>query len=902
MAELTAPTDLFRERRQRVEAIRGLAEPRLADGASGLLVCTTLGDRFCQFVADLCDELLDPQFASRVAVVGVGGTGRGIMCPHSDLDLMLLAKPAALREFEEAAVPMVQAVWDAGIKLGHSIRTPQQAVRLAHEDDKTATSFLTLRAIWGSDEICRSFRKQFRTQVVERSRTRFTRRCVRARKSEFSEKHPASQMLEPNVKTSLGALRDLDLVSWVAEAHYDTSNFTTLQLDEGRLSQVDAMRLTAATDFLLRLRCRLHLWAGGAEDRLTRAAQLAIADSEHVEATDTQRSVERLMQEYFQHTTAVAAIAERFVNRHQPRPVWRAVWERVRERRIDRKLIAGPLRVDASLQDQASVTADLASILRIYEVGASRNVRPSPTLSDAIRVAATRIANESELDPETLTLGPIVRERFRAILDSGRATSQTLRHMAQTGTLDLVLPEWRHLRGLLQFNQYHHFTVDEHTLRAVQICTLFERQDSPVGRAYRGLKNKAVVHLAVVLHDIGKGFEEDHCIVGERIAALVGPRLGFNAYECGQLTSLVRLHLDLSDLALRRDITDEMLIADFARQVGTADTLAMLYVLTVADIKAVGPGTWTKWKGELLADLFQRVSVVLSGKPYHGFEADLIEQTIRETTAIAVPISGSMSKEGWADYVRRQLAVFPTYYLTTTSPEQIASDLATLRELTPGTIDIHCSVDPASGTYSFRVLLHEATAQKCFHQICGVLAARGFRIFSAQISTTTDGYVIDGFQARQGAMVNDPNLLMQSTADDIRGVLLDGEEVTAIYHRHERYGVDTEDEALPSGLTSRVELDTHASKTRLVIDVFTHSRRGLLYTLAKTLLDLNLNLELAKIGTHFDQVIDVFYVVEADGSKPAGHDRLSEIRKTIEGSLDEFQNGGFLAFRRSGTK
>ena len=896
------------ERKARIDGIRRTVATRLDDGDHGLRVATTLGTRFTEFVSNLLDEELSPELKARTAVLGVGGTGRGVMCPYSDLDLMMLARPADMPAFEAAIVPVVQTIWDVDLKLGHSVRTPKQAIALAIEDDKTATSFLSTQCLWGDERLARQFRSQFRQRVVDRNKTRFVKRCVRARQSEFTEKHPASQMLEPNVKTSLGGLRDVQLVMWVCEAVYGTSDFMTVMLSHNMLSQADADRLDLAYEFLLRLRCQLHLWAKGPEDRLTRAAQLAIAEREDIESTESQRSVERLMQQYFQHTTAVAAISSRFVSRHQPRPLWRAVVEKFRERTVDDHLIVGPLRVDVTPQNRARATESIESMLRVYEVGASHNVRPSPSLSNALRVAAIREDNQrdesadgSAADPRNLALSPVAAGRVRAILDSGSAVSPTLRHMAQTGVLDLVLPEWKHLRGLLQFNQYHHFTVDEHTLRAVQIATSLQSDDSPVGVTYRNLRNRALLHLAVVMHDIGKGFDEDHCIVGEQIAAIVGPRFGFTEEECEQLCRLVRLHLDLSDLALRRDITDEKLLGGFAKEVGTNDTLAMLYVLTVADIKAVGPGTWTKWKGELLAETFRRVSVIISGKPYSGFEEAEIERAIEATAAVAVPSSGFGSPDAWRKYIREQLTSFSAYYLTVTSPEQIASDLATLRDLSSGEIDINGSYEATAGAYSFRVLLHESTAQFCFHQICGVLAARGFLIHSAEINTTTDGYVIDGFQARHPTNSDPPEQLIASTIADIRQVLLEGEQVTDVFHRHERYGVDAEDESLASGLTSRVEIDAGSSDTRLIVDVFTHSRRGLLYTLAKTLLNLNLDVDLAKIGTHFDQVIDVFYVTENDGSKPAGEERLREIRETVKQAVDEFQDGGFLAFRRSST-
>ena len=905
-ATLPDPLAAIEARRERVAAIRSGIATRLAAGDKGLLIGTTIGRQFSQFIADLAIAELPQELAKHAAVVGVGGTGRGVMAPHSDIDLMLLVEPSHLAAFEDAVPPFVQAIWDANLRLGHSVRTVRQAIGLAMEDDKTATSYLSTVCLWGQERLHHQLSEQFYRRVVDRSRAKFTERCVRARESEFTEQHPAVQLLEPNVKTSLGGLRDVQLAMWIAEAHYRVSDFFTLQLMANVLSQPDAVRMAEAYDFLLNIRTRLHLWSDRGQDHLTRAAQLAIAERMGLERNETQRGVERLMQQYFRQTGGVDAIVHRFVNRHRPRPLLKKIKEVVRERRVDGNLIVGPIRVDAKESAHERLTESVESILRIYEVASNRGVLPSPTLSEAIRIAATqhlidRPRHDGVCD-EDLALSKTTQQRFLTILQNSESLAKTLRHMAETGALDLVLPEWGHLRGLLQFNQYHHFTVDEHTVRAVDFLTKLASEQSDAGTAYRNLKNKPVVHLALILHDIGKGYETDHCLVGADIARVVGPRLGLSDNGCKQVESLVRWHLEMPDLALRRDVTDEKLLVAFAQKVGTSDTLTMLYTLVVADIRGVGPGTWTKWKGELLADLYRRTSVIVAGKPYRGFEDNQIAETIRRVVALPVPASGFNSPEAWSEYVRRQLSGFSAYYLTTTPPEMIAEDLARIRELGPGEVDVITSIDETTGAFDLRVLLKEETAPSCFHQLCGVLAARSLRIVAAEINTTDDGYVVDGF--RTTPLFDDrTNALqtMRSIETDIRRVLLENEEVTEIFQKNERYGVESEDADLPSGLTSRVEIDAESSNSRLVIDVFTHSRRGLLYTLAKTIRDLNLDVDLAKIGTHFDQVVDVFYVTERDGSKPTDADRLTEIRETLTQKLEDFHHGGFRNFRRSST-
>ena len=899
-------SERFAARKARVAEIRHNIAGRFREGERGLPIAMTLGRQFSDLVIDIAGDELPADLAETTAIVAVGGTGRGVMAPHSDVDLMLLGRTTSLAALESASPPFVQAIWDAGLRLGQSVRTVRQSVALAEEDDKTATSFLSTRCLWGSERLHERFVAEFRRRVVDRSHSRFTERCVAARKSEFTESHPATQLLEPNVKTSLGGLRDIQLLMWIADAHYRTSDFFTLQLVANVLSQIDAKRLSDAYEFLLAMRGRLHLWADGPQDLLTRAAQLGIAEAAEVEPTETQRSVELLMQQYFRHTTAVAAIVERFVNRHRPRPLLKKVREIFRERRVDGKMIVGPLRVDAHRSHHAKLTESVESILRVYEVASANGVPPSPTLSEAIRISSVQLMHDrakivGEADTD-LTLSETAQVRFRTILETGPSLADTLRHMANTGAIDLVLPEWAHVRGLLQFNQYHQFTVDEHTLRAVGFLTRLDGEDSPAGRAYRSVGKKALLHLAIVLHDIGNGYEEDHCLVGERIAEVVGPRLGFSTKSTSQLAELVRWHLELPDIALRRDLTDETLLVDFARKVGTTETLTMLHCLVVADIRGVGPGKWTDWKGELLADLHRRTQVIVSGQPYRGFEQEQMERLIDSIATQPVPNSGFASKDAWAAFVREQVPALSSYYLSVTPPETIASDLARLRELSRDEIEIATSRDPASQAVDFRVFLHEDAARDCFYRLCGVLTARSFQIVDAEISTTADGFVVDGFRAIPPASAADRlDDYLRATERDIRSVLQTNEDITDIFHKHERYGIEAEDIALASELPNRVELDADSSETSLIIDVFSQDRRGLLYTLAKAIRGLDLDVELAKIGTHFDQVIDVFYVTELDGSKPEGRERLTQISDRLRTVLDKFQEHGFRDFRRSST-
>lgn len=907
-----SPSELLPARKQAVTQIRDHARKRLEEGSSGVLIAATLADRIDQFVVQVADETiayLTPEHYGRLsaetAVIGVGGTGRHSIAPYSDVDLMLLTS-GRVTGFDEVVETFVQALWDSGLKLGQSVRTVAGAMKLAREDDKTATSFVQTSHIWGSDQLHKTFEEAFRNQILHRRKHAFVEGAVQARKSDFPDGRPSLQELEPNVKTSHGGLRDLNLIGWIAKAYHGTTNLAVLQLQQA-LTPDDALRLQDAEEFLVRTRIRLHLQAGGPEDVLTRNRQLAIAEAEGFEDTDTQRAVEQLMQEYFRHSGAIATIADRFVGLHR-RPPWiRRFAGRFLLRRREHGLMVGPTAIDIPVGSTESVES-LERVLQVYAIASEGKQRLEPRLTEAIRAAALTFDDE---------LTDVAAECFREILKRPDTLPEILRHMHDTGVLDHVIPQYRGIRALLQFNQYHDFTVDEHTLRAVETVCSFADDDGPLGRAYQRVRNRDTLHLSVFLHDIGKGSQEDHSQRGARMALEVGERLGYDPERTERLSTLVLEHLEMADIAFRRDTTDERLLVDFANRLGSPRTLIKLYLLTAADIMAVGPGTWTPWKAELLADLFERTMVIVSGRNYGGFEEEKIAE-LRRTVCKYRPDRFEGSREEWTQLVETEFGRFPTHYLMSTDPDRIAHDLAVVSHLGEGDVDVTTYHEDLTGITEYRVILPK-TVGGCFQNMCGVLTAKNCEILGAEIATTNDGFVIDGFQVRDRDFVADdsfgddtapeselqrrtgpqpiPDYRLQEVQNLLRAVLTGDRDAENLFAKYERFGTFREDEELASGLTTRIRIDNDTSTDRTIIDVFTKDRRGLLYFLAKSIGELELSVELAKIATHFDQVVDVFYVTERDGTKLSA-ERVAQVREKLTAAMNWFDDEGFREFRR----
>lgn len=884
------PVQEIARRKAMVTAVRQRARAMLEAGTPGIQIAGSICEATDQLLLTLIEETLhscgksEAEIREQGAVIAVGGTGRGELAPYSDIDLLFLHQADKANDFEEFVPRFVQICWDSGIQLGHATRDIPTCLTLARKDPQIATALVEARFLWGNEKLCQRLVQQFRQKVINTRRRQFIEDCMRARANGGSTDGPPAQELEPDIKSSSGGLRDLHLIRWIGYARYGIKDIDSLRL-QGALSKADAAQLKDAWEFLTRLRIDLHLNAGKEHDRLTRDDQLRIARERGFEETETQRSVERFMQDYFKHSSALATITQRFAQLQCPRSFLELTRDLMIGHRAEGVLYVGANQITVAERNLPQVCESLESILRAFKASALYGVPLAPKVLEAIQ------ARVPQLDKA------VSAESARLFMDIFRCTKSlppVLRAMFTTRLLDVVIPDVSRIRNLLQFNQYHHFTVDEHTLRAVETVVSFEQDEGPIGAAYRSISHKEILHLAVFLHDIGKGFKRDHCIVGEEIAMRIGARLFLPAYQTEQIALLVRKHLEMADIAWRRDITDSSLILSFSREIGSPDTLRMLYVLTAADVTAVGPGTWTQWKAGLLAELFDRCLVMLSGKRYSYHEAERIRFAQEEVTKI---LEAHAPGEITAEWIESQLQGFSPYYLTTTPPPRIADDLRVIRTLGPEDIEVLFGWNEETQISEYRIITRNPLATTgCFYKMCGVLAAHHLEILSADINTTNEGVVVDSYWVSDRNFTSrPPDTRFEEVAETFRDVLQSKTKVESLFVRKRRFGSDRIP-AKVSNLPLRVQIDNVSSENRTIIDVFAHDRPGLLYTVAKALYDLKLSVDLAKIATHFDQVLDVFYVIEADQNKISSPERLREVKEYLEKVLHDFEAESYKDF------
>jgi len=919
VAAAVNPRTAMQRYRARIAEVRARARRLFDGGATGIQVAAALAEGMDAIILELLEDALrtvrEPArdaLQSHTAVIAVGGTGRGDPAPYSDVDLLFLfsgpVRPrprsqagAWERDFRTVTSQLVRDFWDAGIKLGHAVRSVGETVALARDESEVATALVEARLLWGSAALFKELQRQFVRRVIRGRARAFFERCLAARRNETHQHGGGGTELEPDLKRSQGGLRDVHLIRWVGFARYGTADIESLRL-KGALKKADARKLLKALEYLTRIRCDLHFAAGKEQDVLTRDEQLRLAEERGFQAPQGQRPVEVFMQQFFQHTSAIARITRRFVALHRPESIGKKL-----SRRLMGHPVSGPLRVlpdciDASPRDLISVCSRMEGILEMYRAAAWYRKDLSPRAVDAIADAESNLGIE---------LSPRGAKLFVDILKQPGHIGPVLRSMHETGILDLVIPDMAHARCLLQFNQYHQFTVDEHTLRTIEAVESFERDAGPIGTAYRAVRHKEILHLALLLHDLGKGFPEDHSDVGRLIAEKTAERLCLPDHHRETLVFLVHKHLKMTYTAFRRDCSDPDLLLEFSREVGSPETLRMLYVLSAADLIGVGPGTFTDWKADLLTELFDRAMLILSGKPYRFHEEERIAAIKRDVVWTLVHTCGSESSSGksrpfvWtkvhtteanADWAAEQLDSFSPQYLSATPVERIVGDLRLMRRLSPGGFLVEGAYDPSNGTVEYRVLADAPLSAGCFHRITGALTSKRLEILSAQICTTAGGIAVDGFRVLDrdfaGAV---PDFRMDEVAESIRAALQQTAAMETLFRRFQRYGDGKPAEPL-SDQQPRVAIDNDSSEQCTVIDVFAHDRRGLLYTLTRAIFELELSVMLAKISTHLDQVVDVFYVTDARGEKVRDGERLKQIRARLTDTIDEFERDGHLQF------
>ena len=821
--------------------------------------------------------------AERLAVVAVGGYGRGEMAPFSDVDLLFLTPWKRTAWAESVVESMLYILWDLRLKIGQAVRSVDECLRLGTEDITIRTNLLEKRLIAGDGAPFETLDKRLWTHLFLKTGPEF----VEAKLAERDERHGrhggSRYLLEPNLKEGKGGLRDLQTLHWISRYLYRVENAWQL-CDMGVFERDEVELFAEAAKFLWAVRCHLHDLSGRAQENLTFDRQVEIARRMGFDEAAGRMAVERFMHTYFRHAKNVGDLTRIFSAaleaQHAKAMPRFSMLLRALSFRSGTSAASGPFVVrDGRLttRDDGVFREDPINILRLFREAARLDARIHP--------AALRLVTQSlDLIDDEMRQSPAANSLFIDMLTDRQHVHWLLRLMNETDVLGRFVPEFGRIVSMMQFNMYHHYTVDEHTIQAIATLGRIERgeaaEDLPIASeiARSGL-NRRVLYMALLFHDIGKGDRRDHSQLGAEIAARVAPRLGLDQGECELVEWLVRHHLLMSDVAQKRDIADPVTVLDFARTVQSPERLRLLLVLTVCDIQGVGPGTWNNWKAQLLRKLYWDTrAVMIGGGDIKATQAARIGEA---KEALAALLTDWTAEEVAAECARH----YPHYWLgLEPATQRVFAELA--REGATDEINSRFQQDPSRDVTMACIYMQDHPG--IFSRMAGAFALAGANVVDARTYTTADGMACSAFwiQDADGAPFEVSRLsrLRRTIERTVRGEVIAREAL-----REKRREKARE---MSFRVPTRIVFDNEASELYTVIEVNARDRLGLLHVLARTLTFCNINIFSAIIATYGEHAVDVFYVKDLFGLKIRSPQKQRLIERKLVEAVDALASAG----------
>jgi [protein-PII] uridylyltransferase len=809
----------------------------------------------------------NPTESERLAIVATGGYGRGLLAPFSDVDLLFL-RPFKSTAWGESVIEFVQLMlWDLGLKVGHATRSLDQCLRTAQLDLTVRTALLETRFICGEAALGAELRQRFRAEVSSNTGQAFVDAKLAEREVRHRKQGESRYLVEPNVKDGKGGLRDLQTLYWLGKYLYHVDDAADLA-DHGVFTRGEYKLFAAAEAFLWDVRCQLHCLAGRGEERLSFDVQPEVAHRMGFIAANPRRAVESFMRAYFLVAKNVGDLTRIFCAALEEQNRKRAPVARPLAGFADSRTPPDDFRVELGRLNaqEGAFHRDPVNLIRIFHIADAMGVDVHPEAMRAITRALDLITDGLRGDCTANRL-------FLDLLVSRRDPERALRRMNEAGVLGRFIPAFDHAVALMQFNMYHHYTVDEHLIRAVGILASIERgelrHDHPLAsELVSHIKLREALYCAVFLHDMAKGLPGSHSETGASVAGGLCPRWGLSQQDTATAVWLVRNHLLMSDTAQRRDISDPLTVRRFVAEVQSPELLCMLFVLTIVDICAVGPGVWNGWKAQLLHELYREAESLMSGHSAADARSASFEAKVKLYRRLSGRPYGAPadararhSDNYWLAFDRVQLE------------RNVRLIGAVKNKGEPFALEV--GVDPSRTATEIAVCT--ADHPGLFSQLAGAITACGGSIVEAKAFTADDGLALDVFavQDREGHPFGNERgaaKLGSVIARALRGEPLPG----AAFAR--RAGVHR---AAVFDVRPRVSFDNEASATATIIEVEGADRPGLLADIARALFDESLSISTAIAATYGERVVDVFYVDDGSGHKLTDVDRVNRIEQRL---------------------
>lgn len=816
-----------------------------------------------------------PSGAERMAVVATGGYGRGLMAPESDIDLLFILPYKQTAWGEQVAEAILYCLWDVGLKVGHATRSVDESIRQARGDMTIRTAILETRFLTGDRPLYDELVARFDKEVVQGTASEF----VTAKLAEREERHrrggQSRYLVEPNVKDGKGALRDLHTLFWIAKYVYRVSDTDEL-VDRGVFDAQEYRTFRRCADFLWSVRCNLHFYSGRSEERLSFDLQREIAVRLGYTSHPGMQDVERFMKHYFLVAKEVGNLtailcAKLEDQQAKPAPVLSRMMARLRPTAVKRRVpdsddfIVDNNRINVAAPDVFK--HDPVNLIRIFRLAQKNNLAFHPDAMRDVTRSLGLINAQMRENPEANRL-------LMEILTSDNAEI-VLRRMNETGVLGHFIRAFGKIVSMMQFNMYHHYTVDEHLIRCVGFLQDIERGGieefavaSDLMRKIRP-EHRSVIYIATLLHDVAKGRPEDHSIAGAKVARRLCPRLGFSPADTELVAWLIEEHLTMSTVAQSRDLSDRKTIENFAAVVQSVEQMKLLTILTTADIRGVGPGVWNGWKAQLLRSLYYETEPVLTG----GFSE--VDRGKRLTAAYAE------FRNAFAEWPAEELDAYiarhyPAYWLKVELPRKIRhARFVRASEQAGHKLAINVGFDEVRGVTELTIFA--ADHPWLLSIIAGACASAGANIVDAQIYTTTDGRALDTISiSREYDRDEDEGRRATRIGEMIEDVLEGKLRLPEVVARRTVRG-----KARPFVIEPEVTINNQWSDRYTVIEMSGLDRPGLLYELTTAISKLNLNIASAHVATFGERARDVFYVTDLLGAQISAPTRQAAIKSAL---------------------
>ena len=810
----------------------------------------------------------NPTEAEKLSIISVGGYGRREMAPFSDVDLLFLT-PYKMAPWSENVIETVlYLLWDLKLKVGHSSRSIKDCLRLGSEDYTIRTAMLEHRFVCGDINLASQLNDKLWKNLFSGTAKDFISAKLKERENRH-EKHGQRYMVEPNVKEGKGGLRDLQSLYWIAKYVYQTQNISDL-VDLNVFRSDEYLQFEQAEEFLWAVRCQMHHLADRAIEQLSFDLQVEVASAMGYHDSRDQRAVEIFMQDYFRHATRVGDLTRIFLTsleavHAKDEPLLERIFKR--KPKIDNDYIVIHNRL--AIKSEKEFLTNPINLLKLFSEALRTGLLIHPNAMRLVSANLAMVNNEFRASTEA-------QQIFLELLLKHGNPERALRRMNELGFLAKFIPEFEPIVAMMQFNMYHSYTVDEHTIQCLKTLAQIEKselvEELPIASSIlKDGVNRKVIYIALLLHDIGKGRSDDHSILGAKIAKQVSPRLGLNKQETETVEWLVRYHLLMSDMAQKRDISDPRTVRDFAKAVQSVKRLNLLTVLTVCDVRSVGPDTWNNWKATLIRQLYAETKAILE----QGAEALNRENRMTEAKkALREKLSEWDNKDIKIETGRH----YPPYWQGFQVDAQFAF-AKLLRNLRADEIKIELT--PDTDRDATRICFALSDHPGIFSRLAGALALVGANVVDARSYTSKDGFATAAFWIQDG----DGSPYNQARFSRLRRMIektLSGEVITreAIKER-DKFKKREKAFKVPTSIT----FDNEGSEIYTIIEVDTRDRPGLLFDLTRTLANMNVYIASAVIATYGEQVVDSFYVKDMFGLKFHSESKQKKLEQNLRQAI-----------------